>query len=101
MRKSKANPVLSILEDQINERVRFGMLLIELKTLGAKLGLNVQLGVGSKKTRKPAKKTAKKYRKVAPKRKLSAAARKRIAAAQKARWAKFHAKQKKTPKKAA
>ena len=94
MAKSKANPLLSVLQDQINERIRFGILLIELKALGAKLGFNVQLATGSKKA-KPAKKAVKKAaKKVAPKRKISAAGRKRIAKAQRARWAKVHAAKK-------
>ena len=94
MAKSKANPLLSVLQDQINERIRFGMLLIELKALGAKLGFNVQLATGSKKA-KPAKKAAKRVKAKKPtKRHISAAGRKRIAKAQRARWAKVHAAKK-------
>jgi hypothetical protein len=102
--KAKSNPVLDALQDQINERIHFGVLLIELKTIGAKLGFNVQIASGNKKTRKPAKKAAKRVKAKKARRQISAAGRKHIAKAQKARWAKVHAKQKaakKTAKKAA
>ena len=92
MAKRKVSPILENLQDQINDRIQFGVLLIKIQTLGAKLGFNVQFGNDSKKKAKPAKKAVKKAaKKVAPKRKISAAGRKRIAKAQRARWAKVHA----------
>jgi hypothetical protein len=97
MAKRKVSPILENLQDQINDRIQFGVLLIKIQTLGAKLGFNVQFGNDSKKKAKPAKKAVKR---VKAKRHISAAGRKRIAAAQKARWAKVRTA-KKNAKKAA